>query len=99
MGVKLDTIVKYGSVSEQTASEMAEGVRKLLGTKIGIATTGVAGTGGGTPEKPVGTVWIAYSDETETVSKTYQLTKNRNLNIQLTTNAVLNLLRKKLVKN
>lgn len=98
LGVKLDTIIKYGAVSEQTALEMAEGVRKLLRTKIGIATTGVAGTGGGTPEKPVGTVWIAYSDENETVTKTYQLTKNRNLNIQLTTNAVLNLLRKKLLK-
>ena len=96
LGVKLDTIVKYGAVSEQTALEMAEGVRKLLGTKIGISTTGVAGTGGGTEEKPVGTVWIAYSDENETIAKTYQLTKNRNLNIQLTTNAVLNLLRKKL---
>ncbi len=98
LGVKLDTIVKYGAVSEQTALEMAEGVRKLLGTKIGISTTGVAGTSGGTEEKPVGTVWIAYSDENETVAKTYQLTKNRNLNIQLTTNAVLNLLRKKLIK-
>ncbi len=98
LGVKLDTIIKYGSVSEQTALEMAEGIRKTLGTKIGIATTGVAGTGGGTPEKPVGTVWIAYSDENETVAKTYQLTKNRNLNIQLTTNAVLNLLRKKLIE-
>lgn len=98
LGVKLDTIIKYGAVSEQTALEMAEGVRKTLGTKIGIATTGVAGTGGGTPQKPVGTVWIAYSDEKETVAKTYQLTKNRNLNIQLTTNAVLNLLRKKLIQ-
>jgi nicotinamide-nucleotide amidase len=98
LGVKLDTIIKYGSVSEQTALEMAEGVRKTLGAKIGIATTGVAGAGGGTPEKPVGTVWIAYSDENETVAKTYQLTKNRNLNIQLTTNVVLNLLRKKLIK-
>jgi nicotinamide-nucleotide amidase len=96
LGVKLDTIIKHGAVSEQTALEMAEGVRKLLGTQIGIATTGVAGTGGGTEEKPVGTVWIAYSDENETVAKTYQLTKNRNLNIQLTTNVVLNLLRKKL---
>ena len=96
LGVTLDTIIKHGAVSEQTALEMAEGVRKTLGSKIGIATTGVAGTGGGTPEKPVGTVWIAYSDENETVAKTYQLTKNRNLNIQLTTNAVLNLLRKKL---
>lgn len=98
LGVKLDTIVKHGAVSEQTALEMAEGVRKLVGAKIGISTTGVAGTGGGTPEKPVGTVWIAYSDENETIAKTYQLTKNRNLNIQLTTNAVLNLLRKKLTK-
>ncbi|WP_375558676.1 competence/damage-inducible protein A [Bernardetia sp. OM2101] len=98
LGVTLDTIIKHGAVSEQTALEMAEGVRKTLGTKIGISTTGVAGTGGGTPEKPVGTVWVAYSDENETISKTYQLTKNRNLNIQLTTNAVLNLLRKKLLE-
>ena len=95
LGVKLDTVIKHGAVSEQTALEMAEGVRKTLGTNIGISTTGIAGAGGGTPKKPVGTVWIAYSDEHETVAKTYQLTKNRELNIQLTTNAVLNLLRKK----
>ena len=97
LGVKQETLAKYGAVSEQTACEMAKGVREKLSTNIGIATTGIAGPTGGTADKPVGTVWIAYSDEKETVAKLYNLTKSRNLNIQLTTNVVLNMLRKKLI--
>ena len=63
VGVKHETLEKYGAVSEQTATEMARGVRKALGADIGISTTGIAGPGGGTPEKPVGTVWVGISSE------------------------------------
>ena len=59
--VSHETLEKYGAVSEQTAREMARGVRLALGADIGIATTGIAGPGGGTPEQPVGTVYIAVS--------------------------------------
>lgn len=61
LGVKHETLEKYGAVSEQTAREMARGVRLALEADIGISTTGIAGPGGGTPEKPVGTVYIAVS--------------------------------------
>ena len=61
IGVSHETLEKYGAVSEQTAREMARGVRLALGADVGIATTGIAGPGGGTPEKPVGTVYVAVS--------------------------------------
>ena len=61
IGVSHETLEKYGAVSEQTAREMARGVRLALSADVGIATTGIAGPGGGTPEKPVGTVYIAVS--------------------------------------
>ena len=61
LGVQHDTLLKYGAVSEQTVLEMANGVRKLLNTDYAIATSGIAGPTGGTAEKPVGTVWIAWA--------------------------------------
>jgi nicotinamide-nucleotide amidase len=98
LNVKEETLKDFGAVSEETAKQMAEGVRKALGTSVGIATTGIAGPEGGTAEKPVGTIWIAYSDEKETVAKKLQLTKNRHININLTTTIVLEMARRKLFK-
>ncbi len=66
LGVPAEVLEKHGAVSEECARAMAEGVRRALGATYGLATTGIAGPGGGTPEKPVGTVYVAVADERET---------------------------------
>jgi nicotinamide-nucleotide amidase len=96
LGIKSETLSIYGAVSEETAREMAENVRKVFGTSIGVASTGIAGPDGGSVEKPVGTVWIAYADDTQTVAKKLQLGNDRMLTIQLTALHVLNLVRQSL---
>ncbi|VAW28854.1 ADP-ribose pyrophosphatase of COG1058 family / Nicotinamide-nucleotide amidase [hydrothermal vent metagenome] len=89
LGVKSSTLEAYGVVSEQTAIEMAEGIRNKFGTTYGIATTGVAGPGGGTKEKPVGTVWIALATPTGTQAKLLSLAKDRMLNIEASSKSAL----------
>jgi nicotinamide-nucleotide amidase len=93
LNVKATDIDNYGAVSEEVAKAMAEGVRKKLNTDIGISTTGIAGPDGGTEEKPVGTVWIAYSDREKTVAKKYSFSKDRKFNIHWSALAALNLFR------
>lgn len=61
LGVTWETLEKNGAVSGETVSEMALGVRRALAADVGIAVSGIAGPGGGTPEKPVGLVWMAVS--------------------------------------
>jgi nicotinamide-nucleotide amidase len=63
VGVRSETLEKYGAVSEKTAAEMAKGVRLATGADIGVSTTGIAGPGGGTEETPVGTVFVGISTE------------------------------------
>jgi nicotinamide-nucleotide amidase len=98
LGVKPETLEKHGAVSEPTIMEMANLVRAKFNTDIGVATSGIAGPGGETPEKPVGTVWIAYSDRHQTVTKKLQLSKDRMINIKLASVHVLNLIRLSLPK-
>jgi nicotinamide-nucleotide amidase len=99
LGVKPETLEQYGAVSEETIREMANLVRAKFNTDIGVATSGIAGPGGATPEKPVGTVWIAYSDKHQTVTRKLQLSKERLLNIKMASIAVLNLVRLSLPKD
>lgn len=71
LGVKHDTLLQYGAVSERTVLEMANGVRRLMHADYAIATSGIAGPDGGTPDKPVGTVWIAWATPEATTAKCY----------------------------
>lgn len=98
LGVKPETLEKHGAVSEPTIIEMANIVRAKFNTDIGVATSGIAGPGGATPEKPVGTVWIAYSDKHQTVTRKLQLSNDRLINIRMSSIAVLNLIRLSLPK-
>jgi len=91
--VKQETLTKFGAVSEQTVIEMAEGVRKVMKTTYGIATSGIAGPDGGTDEKPVGTVWLAVTDGKQTLTKKLSLGKIRIVNIEYSAKAALNFLR------
>lgn len=98
LGVSGQTLKDHGAVSQKTVTEMAANVRKLLKADYGLATSGIAGPGGATPEKPVGTIWIAVADEQTVRSHKLQLSKDRMLNIQLTEVALLNLLRKMVLR-
>jgi nicotinamide-nucleotide amidase len=93
LGVNPATLNEYGAVSEQTVKEMAKGVRTKLNTNIGIATSGIAGPSGGTPEKPVGTIWIAYDDGERVITRKLQLSWSREVNVRWTTLAALNMIR------
>jgi nicotinamide-nucleotide amidase len=92
-----ETLLQHGAVSSQCVAQMAEGVRKLTGSDFSIATSGIAGPGGGSNDKPVGLVWIGVSsqDSTETYSMVFKGDRKRNIE-RFAANA-LNILRKKLV--
>lgn len=92
LAVKSETLKEYGAVSQQVVEEMALGVRKILKTDYSIAVSGIAGPDGGTPEKPVGTIWIAVASDKKTVSKKYQSLNDRETNILRASNTALAML-------
>lgn len=91
--VPAETIENHGAVSEQVAILMAEGVRKLAGTDFGLSATGVAGPTGGTPQKPVGLVYIGFAHESDSFVKKFLFGENRNINRERAAQAALNLVR------
>ncbi len=93
LGVSTEDLKQQGAVSEKVAKAMAEGVRKALNTDIAIATTGIAGPDGGTIEKPVGTVWIAYSDKHKTLAKKFNFSRDRTFIVHWSALAALNMIR------
>jgi nicotinamide-nucleotide amidase len=97
LGVKENTLKKFGAVSKQTAVEMAEGARKTLGADIGISTTGIAGPTGATKSKPVGLVWIGYSDKDIAFAKEFIFTKDRLRNKEVMAKMALEVLRRQLL--
>ncbi len=78
LSVSQQTLARFGAVSEQTAREMAEGVRRRLHTTYGISTTGIAGPTGGTPEKPVGLVWFSLADAERTTARSFTFSGDRD---------------------
>ncbi|MEL6389254.1 MAG: competence/damage-inducible protein A [Bacteroidota bacterium] len=88
-----EVIAKHGAVSEATVRAMTSGGLKTLGVDAVVAISGIAGPTGGTPEKPVGTVWIAVGNRSETIAKKYQLGKDREMNIDYASSIALNQLR------
>lgn len=97
LGVKRDTIEKYGAVSRETAVEMAEGIRKNTGTDIGVAVTGIAGPDGGTVEKPVGLVYLALCDKFGTQCRELKLWGGRERIRNMTSLHAFNMIRELLI--
>lgn len=94
LGVRHETLGIHGSVSQQTAVEMARGVRRVFGADIGVGVTGIAGPGGGTPEKPVGLVFIALSAPGAELLEQYIWQGDRSSNRDDSAEAGLQLIRK-----
>jgi nicotinamide-nucleotide amidase len=97
LGVSAAALEAHGAVSEPVALEMAVGVREASGADLGVATTGIAGPGGGTPEKPVGTVVIALADADGARARRYQLMRERSRNKELAAQLALEWIRRRLL--
>jgi len=94
LGVRKETLQQFGAVSEETAREMAEGARARSGADVAVATTGIAGPDGGTPERPVGTVCFALSADGLLVSRRHQLWGTRDWVKLLTSQLALDWVRR-----
>jgi len=91
--VSNEALSQFGAVSEQVAIEMAANGKRILGVDYCLSTTGVAGPTGGTPEKPVGLVWIGLSGPNGTIAKSFRFGDNRQRNIEMTVLSAMNWLR------
>ena len=90
--VKAETLETYGAVSEETVIEMVKGVMQVFNTDFAVATSGIAGPAGGTPEKPVGTIWVAAGCKDKIVTAKLTEDNGRDKNIQSATKKTLQLL-------
>jgi nicotinamide-nucleotide amidase len=95
LGVSPGILKNHGAVSAETAAAMAEGIRKLAGTDLGLSTTGIAGPSGGTPHKPVGLVYIGYSDSRGTVTEKHIFPRDRRWHKERSACAAIDLARRK----
>lgn len=98
LGVNAQDIERYGAVSEQVVRQMADGAKNRLGSDCAVATSGVAGPSGGTPEKPVGTVWVAAATPKGTFTQEFVFGTDRMQNISKAAGAALAFLYEKLVE-
>ncbi len=98
LNVAPETILQHGAVSEATAAEMVKGILQQTGATYGVAVSGVAGPGGGTPEKPVGTVCFAVGNSERIITRKYHFFPSRLENIKVSANTAMNLLRRFMLK-
>lgn len=96
LGVRPETLAAYGAVSRETVVEMAKGAMNRLKTDCAVATSGIAGPGGGTPEQPVGTVWIAAAYKNEIVTMKQEGDEGRARNVEKAIKNALRLLKNRL---
>jgi nicotinamide-nucleotide amidase len=96
LGVPKKLIKEYGAVSEPVAEAMAAGIRKRAGSTFGISVTGIAGPGGGSEEKPVGLVYIALADDTQTTARKFLFPGDRQFIRTLSVNAALDMVRRRI---
>lgn len=99
LGVSEDSLRLHGAVSREVVEQMAQGAIRTLGCDCSVATSGVAGPGGGSPEKPVGTVWIAAALKEQVVSHCYHFGTVRAENIQSAADTALTMLLELLLKS
>lgn len=92
LGVSWDTLNTQGAVSRETVLEMARGIRSLMKADIAVSVSGIAGPGGGTPEKPVGTTWIGLTAEDGEWAQIFQFSGDREGNKLSAVDAALRLL-------
>jgi PncC family amidohydrolase len=92
LGVSWNTLNAKGAVSRETVLEMASGIRNLMKADIAVSVSGIAGPGGGTPEKPVGTTWIGLAAEDGEWAKVFQFSGDREQNKISAVDAALHLL-------
>jgi nicotinamide-nucleotide amidase len=93
------TLQKAGAVSEEVVKEMAAGALAKMNTDYALAVSGIMGPDGGSPEKPVGTVWVAAGDRNKLVTQKFQFRFDRDRNIEMTATQALNLLRKFIIES
>lgn len=99
LDVKNDTLIKFGAVSEETVKEMHIGILNRINADVGISISGIAGPGGGTEDKPVGTIWMAWGNKTKQYTEKIQLGKSRLINIEYTVMTAMNKLRLFIIEN
>lgn len=92
LGVSEESLVQYGAVSQSVVEQMALGAIRILGCNCSVATSGIAGPGGGTPDKPVGTVWIAAALNEKVVSSCFHFGTERSDNIEKAAHTALEML-------
>ncbi len=99
LNVLQQTLINHGAVSEETVIEMIHGLTDQTGCDVGVAVSGIAGPGGGSAEKPVGTIWLAIGNKSTCKTRKLQLVKNRKINIDYTIITAMNELRLFIEKN